>query len=133
MAITCIHRIQRQRILRWDMPMKYLATLLLLTALITGAFAHSRVDTTSPENGATIAKVPSEISLGFARDIRLTRVDMVHQDHPSVRLDLRDQTGFGRAFTLPLQGMGEGSYRIKWRGLGADGHVMQGEFMFTVD
>jgi methionine-rich copper-binding protein CopC len=29
--------------------------------------------------------------------------------------------------------MGEGIYRIEWRGLGADGHAMQGAFTFTVD
>lgn len=113
--------------------MNNLASLALISMLATGAFAHSRVDTTTPENGATIAEAPSEISFNFAGDIRLTRVEMIHQDHPSVRLDLGDQTSFGRVFSLPLQGMGEGSYRIEWRGLGVDGHAMQGEFTFTVD
>jgi methionine-rich copper-binding protein CopC len=114
-------------------PMKKLAILVLVSTLATGAFAHSRVDTTTPENGAVIADVPPEISFNFAADIRLTRVDMIHQDHPSVRLDLGDQTSFDQVFTLPFQGMGEDIYRIVWRGLGVDGHAMQGEFTFTVD
>ncbi len=113
--------------------MKNIAVVTLILALSTGAFAHSRVDTTTPENDAVVAEVPAEISFNFADDIRLTRVEMTHQDHPSVRLDLGDQTRFDRAFTLPLQGMGEGIYRIEWRGLGLDGHAMQGEFTFTVD
>jgi len=29
--------------------------------------------------------------------------------------------------------MGAGTYRIEWRGLGIDGHAMQGEFTFTVE
>lgn len=113
--------------------MKILTMFALMTALATGAFAHSSVDNTTPENSATIAEVPSEISFNFGNDIRLTRVEMIHQDHPSVRLDLGDQTRFDRVFTLPLQGMGEGTYRIEWRGLGMDGHAMQGEFSFTVE
>ncbi len=113
--------------------MKKLATFALMTALATSAFAHSRVDTTMPENGATVAEVPAEISFDFAADIRLTRVNMIHQDHPPVRLDLGDQTSFEQEFTLPLQGMGEGTYRIEWRGLGSDGHAMQGEFSFKVE
>lgn len=113
--------------------MKKLATFALMTLLATSAFAHSRVDTTMPENGAVITEVPTEISFNFAADIRLTRVDMHHQDHPSVRLDLGDQTSFDRVFTLPLEGMGKGTYRIEWRGLGSDGHAMQGEFSFTVE
>ena len=113
--------------------MKYIATLALISTISTGAFAHSRVDTTAPANGSVIAEAPSEISFNFADEIRLTRVQMVHQDLHSVPLDLGEQTSFEREFTLPLQGMGEGLYRIERRGLGVDGHVMQGEFTFTVD
>ncbi|SLN10976.1 Copper resistance protein C precursor [Falsiruegeria litorea R37] len=113
--------------------MKKLTTIALTSLLATNAFAHSSVDTTTPENGATIAEVPSEISFDFADDIRLTKVNMTHQDVHTVTLDLGDQTSFGRAFAIPLQSMGEGIYRIEWRGLGADGHAMQGEFTFTVD
>ncbi|MFY0616793.1 copper resistance CopC family protein [Shimia sp.] len=113
--------------------MKHLALFALLASLASGALAHSRVDTTMPENGAVIADVPAEISFNFANDIRLTRVEMTHADHPSVQLDLGDQKSFDRSFTLPLEGMGGGIYRIVWRGLGIDGHPMQGEFSFTVE
>lgn len=113
--------------------MKKLAIIVFTTALATSSFAHSRVDSTTPENGTTITEAPAEIGFNFAKDIRLTRVDMLHQDHPSVRLDLGDQTNFGQVFTLPFEGMGDGAYRIEWRGLGADGHAMQGVFSFTVD
>lgn len=113
--------------------MKKLITFALISMLATNAFAHSSVDTTTPENGATVAEVPSEISFNFADDIRLTKVDMIHQEAHTVTLDLGGQTSFRRAFALPLQSMGEGTYRIEWRGLGADGHAMQGEFTFTVD
>ena len=113
--------------------MKKLATLALITTLATSAFAHSRVDTTTPENGAVIAGYPAEISFRFAADIRLTRVNMIYKDHAPVRLDLGDQTSFEQVFTLPFKGMGVGTYRIEWRGLGKDGHAMQGEFTFMVD
>lgn len=113
--------------------MKKIATFALISLLSTGAFAHSRVEITTPENGAVIAEAPTEISLTFAVEIRLTRVEMIYQDHPSARLDLGGQTSFDRVFTLPLQDMGEGNYRVEWRGLGVDGHAMQGVFTFTVD
>ena len=113
--------------------MKQLATLAMLSILANSAFAHSRVDSTTPENGAVIAEAPVEIGFNFAADIRLTRVDMTYEDHPAVRLDLGAQTSFERVFTLPLKAIGAGSYRIEWRGLGKDGHAMQGDFMFTVD
>lgn len=112
--------------------MKKLAIIALISTLATGAFAHSGVDTTIPANGAALAEVPAKISLKFTKGIRLTRVEVNHQDDPAVRLDLGDQTSFGRAFVLPLQKMGDGPYRIDWRGLGKDGHAVQGTFTFTV-
>ena len=113
--------------------MKHLALFALLACLAPVAVAHSPVDTTTPENGAVITDVPADISLNFVNDIRLTRVEMTHADHPSVQLDLGDQKSFDRSFTLPLEAMGDGIYRLEWRGLGIDGHVMQGEFTFTVE
>ena len=113
--------------------MKKLTIFAFISMLATHVFAHSSVDTTTPDNGATVAEVPAEISFSFADDIRLTKVSMTHQDSQTVTLDLGGQTSFGRTFALPLISMGEGIYRIEWRGLGADGHAMQGEFTFTVD
>jgi len=115
------------------MMIKILAMIALVSTVASGAVAHSRVNTTTPADGAAFSETPSNVSFEFAADIRLTRVEMVHQDHPAVRLDLGEQTRFGRAFTLPLQGQGDGRYRIEWRGLGKDGHAMQGVFTFTVE
>lgn len=113
--------------------MKNLVSAAFLWVVATGAFAHSRVEATLPENDAVVAEAPAEISLTFAKKIRLTRVEMVFDEGAPVRLDLGGQKSFDRAFSLPLTGMGEGAYRIEWRGLGEDGHAMQGEFSFTVD
>lgn len=113
--------------------MKTFVFTLLFAAFSTTAHAHSKVDTTSPENGAIVEAVPAEISFNFANDIRLTRVEMTLADHPSVQLNLGDQTRFERIFTLPLENMGLGTYHIEWRGLGVDGHAMQGKFTFVVE
>ncbi|NSY38964.1 copper resistance CopC family protein [Leisingera sp. ANG59] len=113
--------------------MKKLAVAAFAAALATGSAAHSPVESTTPANGAAVTEVPAEISLSFANDIRLTRVEMAHQDHGPVPLDLDGPARFDRTFVLPLQGMGAGTYRIEWRGLGADGHAMRGEFSFQVE
>lgn len=113
--------------------MKKLAIIALFSALASGAFAHSRVDTTTPADGVTVEQVPAEISFDFTSDIRLTRVELSHQDQAPVQLDLGAQTSFERAFKVPLPGLGGGTYRIEWRGLGADGHTMQGSFSFEVE
>lgn len=113
--------------------MQKFAAMALTMIFATSAFAHSKVDTTTPADGAAVDSAPAEINMDFANDIRLTRVEMTFEDTPSVPLELGAQTSFGKAFILPLQDMGQGAYRIDWRGLGADGHAMQGAFTFTVE
>ncbi|NOC83614.1 copper resistance CopC family protein [Ruegeria sp. HKCCD6428] len=113
--------------------MKKIMTFALMVALANGALAHSKIEETTPANGATITTVPAEIGLNFSKNIRLTRIEMAHEEHSAVSLDLGDQTSFDQAFTIPLPSNGTGTYVIEWRGLGEDGHAMQGAFSFTVE
>jgi methionine-rich copper-binding protein CopC len=99
----------------------------------TGAMAHSPLDETIPANDATVAEVPTEVLMDFRGDIRLTRVKMTHAGKHSVDMDLGSQTAFGQEFAMPLEDMGFGEYVIEWRGLGADGHALNGSFSFIVE
>ena len=71
--------------------------------------------------------------MDFKGDIRLTRVSMTHAEHPSVDLDLDGFDGFISDYAIPLQSMESGVYLIEWRGLGADGHALNGSLSFTVE
>lgn len=109
---------------------------LLIAGLIgiwaNGAMAHSPLESTLPLDEAVIAEVPTEILLDFMGDIRLTRVAMTHGDHASVNLDLSDHDGFIKNYAIPIEAMGSGVYMVAWRGLGIDGHALNGTFSFTV-
>lgn len=113
--------------------MKKIITFALVAALPSGVLAHSKVEETTPADGATITAVPAEIGLNFSKDIRLTRIELAHQEHSAASLELGDQKSFGQEFKIPLPSNGTGTYVIEWRGLGEDGHAMQGEFSFTVE
>ena len=113
--------------------MKPLMWVVLLCLMATPVYAHSKLDTTTPEQGAVLAEVPPHIVLTFAKRIRLTRVWMTHDDRPPVDLDLGDQRTFATRFVVPVTDMGGGLYRIEWRGLAGDGHAMRGAFTFRVE
>ena len=99
----------------------------------TSAIAHSPLDQTTPANEATVAQIPTEVLMDFKGDIRLTRVAITHADTHSKEMDLGDQTAFMQEFALPMHDMGSGEYVIEWRGLGADGHALNGTFSFNVE
>lgn len=99
----------------------------------TGAMAHSPLDATTPANEATVTEMPSEVLMDFKGDIRLTRVAITHADTHSMDVDLGEQTAFTQEFALPMHDMGAGTYVIEWRGLGVDGHALNGSFSFSVE
>jgi len=99
----------------------------------TGAMAHSPLDATTPANEATVAEMPTEVLMDFKGDIRLTRVTITHADTHSMDMDLGEQTAFTQEFALPMHNMGAGVYVVEWRGLGDDGHALNGTFSFTVE
>ena len=99
----------------------------------TSAMAHSPLDSTTPANEAVVIVMPSEVLMDFKGDIRLTRVAITHADTHSMEKDLGEQTAFTQEFALPMHDMGAGEYVVEWRGLGADGHALNGTFSFTVE
>lgn len=113
--------------------MKYIMLAALVGLTATGAVAHSPLETTIPAHEAKVAEAPSVVSMGFKGGIRLTRVSMKYADQPGVDLDLDGFGGFISDYALPIPSMGSGAYVIEWRGLGADGHTLNGSFSFTVE
>jgi methionine-rich copper-binding protein CopC len=113
--------------------MKYILLAGMIGIWATGAMAHSPLDATTPANEAIVTEMPTEVLMDFKGDIRLTRVAITHADTRSMDVDLGEQTAFTQVFTLPMHDMGAGEYVVEWRGLGADGHALNGTFSFTVE
>lgn len=98
-----------------------------------GAMAHTPLDGTTPANKTTVTEMPTVVLMGFKGDIRLTRVAIAHADTQSMDMDLGEQTAFTQEFALPMHDLGAGTYVVEWRGLGVDGHALNGTFSFTVE
>lgn len=77
--------------------------------------------------------MPTEVVMVFKGNTRLTRVVITHGDTYRMDVDLGNQIAFTREFVLPLQDMGAGTYVVKWRALGSDGHALDGLLSFTVN
>jgi methionine-rich copper-binding protein CopC len=118
---------------RLGMTMKKILLAGMIGMWATGAMAHSPLDGTTPANETTVTEMPAEVLMDFKGDIRLTRVSITHADTHSMEMDLGDQTAFAQEFILPMHDMGAGLYVVEWRGLGSDGHALNGTFSFTVE
>ncbi len=128
--------------------MKYLSLIaslaLVSVALITptATLAHSKIKTSRPAEGTTVAK-PRVVELNFTEGMLTPTAvaSIVMTDMPGVKnhgeMVIRNFTpswsNNNRTLTLSLrQPLRAGSYEVRWQAAGADGHRMTGKVSFKV-
>ena len=106
----------------------------LLLAVATAAPAHSLLLESSPAADATLARPPERVALRFNNRIekRLSRIRLVDERGEGRTLVVSEGEGAPDALTAPVPSLDPGTYRVEWRVLSTDGHVVNGRFGFRV-
>ena len=120
----------------------------ILLVLPMTANAHSQLVSSSPKNGETLALSPTEIVMEFKSPAKLIKVDLEKSSDEQRKSLLGGLFGtddgepvlLGTSFLLKLKErhvisvpyLEIGDYKFFWRALAEDGHVIKGEFSFTV-
>lgn len=114
------------------MTFRSLALAALIVWAPVTAFGHSSVQPGTPADGEVLATAPKVVRLNFSDAMRITVLKLVGPDGevPLVRTD-----GMKPVTTIEATPHGEmapGEWAIEWRGMGADGHIMEGFVDFTI-
>lgn len=107
---------------------------LALIAATSFSLAHSPMKSTSPVNEANLNAEPEMLHLNFAKPARVLKVVMTHTTADAshemrIKLPTKDAV---KEMHLTPEFMGAGAYKVEWRALGQDGHVIKGAFSFDV-
>ncbi|HEY7766530.1 copper resistance CopC/CopD family protein [Longimicrobium sp.] len=112
-----------------------LLAVLACALLAAPAAAHTKVQSTQPANGDTVASVLAEVRVRFSTAVApgLTRIEL-RQGGRNVLTGGAPVPGEGnREYALQLaQPLTPGAYEVQWTTAGADGHVLRGTFSFVV-
>lgn len=106
----------------------------LALALAGSALAHSLLLESSPATGARLAAPPPEISLRFNNRIekKLSTIRL-RDEHGAARpATVRVADGPADWLTATVDALPAGAWRVEWRVLSTDGHVVSGSFSFRV-
>jgi methionine-rich copper-binding protein CopC len=97
------------------------------------AAAHSLLLASSPAAEATVSP-PAEITLRFNNRIekRLSRVRLVDPRGENRTLEVRTDATPADELHASAPALAPGRYRLEWRVLSTDGHVVSGGFSFRV-
>jgi copper transport protein len=101
----------------------------------TAALAHATLESTSPPDGAIVAKAPATVSATFDESVGVS-ADSLRVYAPNGQRADNGNTTHGH---LPQQitvgllpGLGRGTYTVAWHVISADSHPVQGAFTFSV-
>ena len=115
-----------------QIPTRAFAAAALATLLsVAPALAHSKSETTTPADGASVEAVEA-LEMRFDAPMRIIKVTLTAGDE---EIEIERETGMQPVTEFRAAPMGDlapGTYEVEWRGMSADGHPMQGAFGFTV-
>jgi methionine-rich copper-binding protein CopC len=107
----------------------------LLVFLATPAWPHASLVRSSPARRATLTTAPDRVHLWFNEAIEPKFSSVSVRDAAGQRVDLGDarvEPEDPKRLTVGLKPLGRGTYRIRFRVLSVDGHVVESEFPFTL-
>jgi methionine-rich copper-binding protein CopC len=107
-------------------------TLMFYIAFVYNVFAHTGLESSSPQNGEVIKEELNQITLTFETKIEQGSTFELQKStgEPEIVEDiaLSENVMVGR-LKSPLK---NGDYTVIWNIIGADGHATKGQFTFTV-
>jgi methionine-rich copper-binding protein CopC len=115
----------------------------LLLGVRTAAFAHARLEHSSPAAGAVLATAPTTVELKFNEllddefnvvEVFRAKPDGTPADAQNLttgkaRVDAADRT----RLTNDLGPLAPGPYVVQWKVLSRDGHSARGRVLFRID
>ncbi len=110
----------------------FAAVVAITLGLSAPALAHSKKETTTPADGATVSETPDLIAIGFNAPMRVTMVRLTDGNDNEFPVTRSDNMAPVTTFEAVPDALPAGSYTVEWRGLADDGHAMSGRFSFTV-
>jgi methionine-rich copper-binding protein CopC len=111
--------------------MKRLIAVALGLALAAAAHAHTPLKTSVPAADASVP-APKSIELTFGGEVRLTSMTLTDSAGAAKHTDAVP-TAVASTFSLSIhEPLAPGAYKVVWRAVGGDTHIISGELGFTV-
>lgn len=115
---------------------KIFALVILFVSISFPAFGHSSLVSSTPAKDAVLTEFPSEVSLTFNES--LLEIGAENPNKVEVVNSMGDLLSgvakvSGPVISVPVQITGNDEYQVSYRVVSADGHVIEGDYSFTVE
>jgi copper transport protein len=126
------HETPDETLTRWTRTLAAAAALLAAAAAAPPAWAHARIVSTTPGEGAVLASAPPRVTIRFDDTVRVLGGTTVVANSGKRPVTAGRPSASGRVVTIPLRKLRDGDYTVRWSVLSDDGHTVDGVFAFAV-
>jgi copper transport protein len=131
-VLAAITKLPDETLTRWTRTLAAAAALLAAAAAAPPAWAHARLVSSTPGNGAVLASAPPRVTIRFDDTVRVLGGTTVVANDGKRPVTAGKPSASGRVVTIPLRKLRDGDYTVRWRVLSDDGHTVDGVFAFAV-
>jgi len=109
--------------------------ILIITLLFTSPYlwAHTGLDYSVPENGATLNESPKQIVLSFTEPAKLVKFELIDSDNNVVTTSFKATFEDHVEYVISVNELSDDQYTILWTIMGSDGHKNEGDFQFSLE
>jgi copper transport protein len=110
-----------------------IAALTLLSA--SAVLAHAKLVSSSPSKGQVLSLAPASIELNFSVGVqsKMSAIVVTGPSGDPVPVGQLTESDGAKQLSVSLPPLEPGSYKVVWKALSADDHMIGGEFDFRID
>ena len=95
------------------------------------ASAHNVLKSSTPADGSTLDRSPSELALDFNGQVRLVKLSLKRSEE-SIDVGFKPDLTAATFFAVPVPRLASGAYSLEFSVIGEDGHTVAGHFNFGI-
>lgn len=111
---------------------KIFITLWAVLAVTSVVHAHSRLVSSSPEDGAHLGSAPSMLHLQYNEPVRMLSIELEGDVEGVVDINFSRSRQQSDHVEVALPDLADDRYTVTWTLIGQDGHRVSGTVSFTV-
>lgn len=101
------------------------------------ANAHNVLKSSTPADGSTLERSPSELALNFNGQVRLVKLSLKRSEGSegsgeSIDVGFKPNLTAATSFAVPVPELASGAYSLEFSVIGEDGHTVAGHFNFGI-
>ena len=130
--------------------LKKIILVFILFSLPTTVFPHSPLKQANPMDGALLSEAPTEYKMLFKSPAKLIKFEILkkgkndnkdtsllkslfkNSDDKLIETNYKPSLVLSESHLIKLPKINFGSYEVRWRAVGEDGHVLKGTLTFEV-